>query len=325
MEKTELLNKIEDYVTKKDYISARKLIRNNLKRIGTKYDYHFYMGIASTDADERIKNFEKAYELEPNNIDIIINLANANDELGNYDLAIDGYNKALEKDSKNALIYNNRGFSYFHKGEYEKALNDYNKAISLSPKLAIAKYNKEELLKLLETNEKYQEIIKESETKHIDYKYYFNLGIQEANLGNTNEALIAYNKSIELKPDFAPTYMFIGILEFQKENYEKAREYYSKSIEIDPNMIDAYFNRAQIIFATKTENKEELNSALCDLQKAVELDNKFVDAFYSIAIIYKNLGLYQEAIKSLDKILEIDSQSINALALKKLLIKKYLN
>lgn len=325
MEKAKLLKKIEDYIIKKDYAPARKLIRNDLKRIGTKYEYYFYMGVASTDPEERMKNFEQAYELEPDNLDIIINLANANDEQGNYDLAIEGYNKALELDDKNALVYNNRGFSYFHKGEYENALNDYNKALSLSPKLAIAKYNKDELIKILQDDEKYSEIINKSNEKHIDYKYYFNLGIQEANLGNTNEAMTAYNRAIEMKPDFAPTYMFIGILEFQKENYAKAYEYYSKALEIDANLIDAYFNRAQIVFATKTEDKTELNSALKDLQKATKLDDKFIDAYYSMAVVYKNLGDYKEAIKALDKILEIDEQSVNARALKKLLIKKYLN
>ena len=325
MNKKELLNKIEKFVVDKNYAAARKLVRNDLKRTGTKFEYYFYMGFASTDASERLKNFEKAIEIEPDNLDAIINLANAKDEMGDYDSAIEGYNLALAKDANNALVYNNRGFSYFHKGEYENALNDYNKAIMLSPKLKIAQYNKDELLKLLKDDESFQEIIQNSEESNLDYRYYFNLGIQEANQGNINEAMIAYNKVIGLKPDFAPVYMFIGILEFQKENYDKAYEYYSKSIDIDSKMTDAYFNRAQIVFATKTEDKTELEAALKDLQMALELDNKFIDAYYSMAIIYKNLGEYKSAIEMLDKILEIDEQSVNARALKKLLIKKYLN
>ena len=325
MDKSKLLSKIDDCIVKKDYISARKLIRNDLKRIGTKYDYYFYMGVASTEADERLKNFEKALSIEPNNIEVIINLANAQDESGNYDSAIVGYTKAIELDKRNALAYNNRGFSYFHKGEFEKAMNDYDMALMLSPKLKIAEYNKQELIKVLEDDEKYSDLLKNAENSHKDYKYYFNLGIQEANVGNTNETMSAYNKVIELKPDFAPVYMFIGILEFQKENYKKAYEYYSKTIDIDKNMVDAYFNRAQIVFATKTEDKKELKSALEDLEKAIEFDDKFIDAHYSMAVIYKNMGDYKQAIKSLDKILDIDEQSVNARALKKLLIKKYLN
>ena len=71
--------------------------------------------------------------------------------------------------------------------------------------------------------------------------------------------------------------------------------------------------------------RKELETALNDLKKAVELDTKFIDAYYSMAVIYKNLEDYKLSIDALDKILEIDEQSINARALKKLLLKKYLN
>lgn len=325
MEKTELLAKIENFVQEKDYTSARKLIRNDLKRIGTKFEYYFYMGFASTDADERLKNYEKARELEPENLDVIINLANAKDETGDYDSAIADYTMVLDKDPKNALVYNNRGYSYFQKMDYENALEDYNKALLISPKLRIAECNKEELIKILKTDGKYSKLLEKSDSNLNNYMYFFNLGIQEMNLNNSNEAMAAFNKSIELNSKFASAYMFIGILEFHKEHYDKAREYYTKAIDIDLNLVDAYFNRAQIVFATKTENKKELETALNDLKKAVELDTKFIDAYYSMAVIYKNLEDYKLSIDALDKILEIDEQSINARALKKLLLKKYLN
>ena len=172
---------------------------------------------------------------------------------------------------------------------------------------------------------KYTNLLTRVDEIKDDYRYYFNLGIYEANNGNINDAMLAYNKVLELNPDFAMAYMFIGILEFQKENYQNAYEYYTKAISKDDKMIDAYFNRAQIVFATKTEDKIELKNAILDLERAVELDSKFIDAYYSMAIIYKNLEDYQSSIKALDKILAIDEQSINARALKKLLIKKYLN
>lgn len=325
MDKNTVLQKIEKFIAEKNFPAARKLIRNDLKRVGTKFDYYFYMGVSSDIAEDRLKNFETAYNLNPSNLDIIVNLANAQDENGEFDKAIEGYNKALELDKNNALIINNRGFSYFHKGEFEKAMNDYNKALLLSPKLKIAQYNKDELIKILQEDEKYSEILAKTSDIEKDYKYYFNLGIEEANLGNTNEAMSAYNKVIEINPDFATVYLFIGVLQFQKENYIKAKEYYTKAIEKDKKMIDAYFNRGQIVFATKTTDKKELNSALEDFKTATKLDAKFIDAYYSTAVIYKNLGEYHLAIKELDKILEIDEQAVNARALKKLLIKKYLN
>ena len=147
----------------------------------------------------------------------------------------------------------------------------------------------------------------------------------EARLGEYDKALDAYNKSIELKPDFAPCYLFRGILEHGKGILDKANEDYSKAIEIDENLIDAYFNKAQIVFSKENPETNELKSALKYLEKAVELDPKFIDALYSIAVIQKKLEEYHEAIKTLDKILEIAPDSVNSRALKKLIIKKYLN
>ena len=83
-------------------------------------------------------------------------------------------------------------------------------------------------------------------------------------------------------------------------------------------MVDAYYNRAQLIM------KDNPKQALDDFVSAVALDSKFIDAYYAIAAIQKNLGQYDDAIKNLDKILEIEPMAVNAKALKKLILTKYL-
>ena len=64
--------------------------------------------------------------------------------------------------------------------------------------------------------------------------------------------------------------------------------------------------------------------ALDDFVSAVALDSKFIDAYYAIASVQKKLGQYNEAIKNLDKIIELEPNAINAKALKKLIQNKYL-
>lgn len=325
MNKYSVLKKIDKFLEEKDYINARKLIRNDLKRYGTKEEYYMYLGFASTDAEERLKNYQKALDENPQNLDATINIANAFDEVKNYDKAIEYYNKAIEIDKKCALAYNNRGYSYFNKQEYENALQDYDKAILLNPKLKIAQDNRTKLLEIIAEKEEFKELVKNSEQNQKNYHYYFNLGMAEARLGEYDKALEAYNKSLALNPNFAQGYLFRGILEHGKGNLKKASEDYSKSIEIDKNLVDAYFNRAQIVFSKESQTTEELKSALKDLEKAVELDSKFIDALYSIAVIQKKLKEYHKAIETLNAILEIAPDSINSRALKKLIIKKYLN
>lgn len=325
MDKYSVMTKIDKYLAAKDYVSARKLIRNDLKRFGSKDEYFMYMGLASIEVEERIKNYEKAVLANPKNLDATINLANAQDEAGDFNSAIKNYNKALEIDSTCALVYNNRGYTYYQKKDYEKALQDYDKALLLNPKLKIAQDNRINLLSELADRPEFEEIVRNSEEQTNSFKFYFNLGMAEARTGKYKEAESAYNKSIELNPDYAPAYLFRGILEHGQGRFEQAAKDYTKAIEIDENTIDAYFNRAQIALGKKSKDEEELKDALTDLEKAVELDPKFVDAYYSIAVIEKKLGNFKNALDNLDKLLEIAPDSVNARALKKLLIKKYLN
>lgn len=325
MDKYSILKKLDNLIAQKDYINARKLIRNDLKRYGTKEEYYMYMGLASTDAEERLKNYQKAYEENPKNLDVTINLANAYDELKNFDKAIEFYNKAIEIDKTCALAFNNRGYSYFNKKEYENALQDYDKAILLNPKLQIAKDNRTRLLEVIAEKEEFKDIISKSEQGQKDLQYYFNLGMAEARLGEYQKAKDAYNQALSLNSNYAQAYLFRGILEHGKGNLDDANSDYSHALEIDDKLIDAYFNRAQIVFSKENPTDEDLKNALTDLNKAVELDPKFIDALYSIAVIEKKLGQYQNAIKTLDKILEIAPDSVNSRALKKLIIKKYLN
>ena len=70
--------------------------------------------------------------------------------------------------------------------------------------------------------------------------------------------------------------------------------------------------------------RDQLKQALDDFVSAVVLDPKFIDAYYAIAAVQKNLGHYEDAIKNLDKILELEPMAVNAKALKKLILTKYL-
>ena len=89
-------------------------------------------------------------------------------------------------------------------------------------------------------------------------------------------------------------------------------------------MIDAYYNRAQVILLNKNAAEEELRGALKDLEKAYELDDKFIDAYYTAAVIEKKLGEYHKAIALLDRVLLLEPNAVYSKALKKLIQQKYL-
>lgn len=161
-------------------------------------------------------------------------------------------------------------------------------------------------------------------TDEKDYKYYTNIGIEQTNAKDFDEALDSFDKSLELNPDYALTYFSKGIVYHNLNRLQAAYENYTKAIELDADMVDAYYNRAQAILAHENPDEDELNSALSDLEKAIELDPKFIDALYYAATIKKKLKDYNGAVEYLDRVLEIEPQAVYSRALKKLILQKYL-
>ena len=307
-DKNKIIKKISDALNANDLETARKLVENDLKRVGLKEEYYFYLALIQKDLKKKLELYTFALNLNENFLDAWINRGLVYNELGYYEKSISDYNKAIEIDSKCALAFNNRGYTRFKQKDYQGALEDYNKAILLNPKFQMALDNKALLFQTV--------CLKDD--KDFNEKYYLSLGIADVNEGNFPEAISSLDEALTLNPNSEVAYFYKAICFHSLNRTAEAYENYTKAIELNKNMVDAYFNRGQLLF--KTNPKQ----ALDDFVSAVALDSKFIDAYYSIAAIQKNLGQYKEAIKNLDKIIELEPQAVNAKALKKLIENKYL-
>ena len=89
-------------------------------------------------------------------------------------------------------------------------------------------------------------------------------------------------------------------------------------------MTDAYYNRAKILLSRKDIENPDINRAISDLEKALELDPNFIDALYAMAAALKKQGKYQECLSYLDRVLKLQPDFIYAKALKKLILQKYI-
>lgn len=307
-DKNKIIKKILNSLNANDIDYARRLIENDLKRLGAKDEYYFYLALISKDLEIKKELYTNAIEANPNFTDAYINRGLVYNELKEYKNSIADYDKAIEMDSKCALAFNNRGYSKFLAGDFDGALKDYNKAILLNPKMKMALDNKAML---------FSKACMEDD-KDFEGKYYLSLGITELREGNIAEAIRNFDESIKLNSNTELPYFYKGIAYQSLNKNDEAYENYSKAIEINKNMIDAYYNRGQLIY--KTNPKQ----AIDDFVAAIALDSKFIEAYYSLAAVQKNLGQYEDAIKNLDKIIEIEPQAVNAKGLKKLILTKYL-
>lgn len=96
---------------------------------------------------EAVEEYEKALQLDPDNVDVMSNLGVAYYQLGQPNMAIDMYNQALANAPEDADIYSNLAAAYaqlYEPGEtiepLEMAMEHYKKAIELAPDLPAAHY-----------------------------------------------------------------------------------------------------------------------------------------------------------------------------------------
>lgn len=157
-----------------------------------------------------------------------------------------------------------------------------------------------------------------------DYKYFLDYGIYDIQDGKFEEGIEKINKSLEIRKDWEVPFFYRAVAHQALENYDEAILDYTKALELNDKMTDAYYNRAKILLSRKDIENPDINRAVNDLERALELDEKFVCALYAMGAAQKKLENYEKAVEYLDKAIEIEPDYIHAKALKNLILSKYI-
>ncbi len=110
---------------------------------------------------------------------------------------------------------------------------------------------------------------------------YFFRGFASRALGNFDEAIADYTKSVQLTVDFSEAYINRGEAYGVKKAYEQAIADCTQSIRLKPDFAEAYFARASYY-----NGQENADLALADYNQAILLRPNYAEAYYSRASIY---------------------------------------
>ena len=98
---------------------------------------------------------------------------------------------------------------------------------------------------------------------------HYDRGTNLAEAGQYEQAIVEFDKAIELDPNYPKVYANRGLAYSSLGEYDKAIADYSKAIELDSNYAKAYYNRG---LAYKSQGREA--EAIADFQRVVT----FIDA-----------------------------------------------
>jgi tetratricopeptide (TPR) repeat protein len=316
---------------------------------------------------EAEQHFRQAIQANPNNPSAYYNYGMTKHILGDYLIAVTNYDEALRLNPRFINAYLNRGFTLMMMNNYERAVKDFDKAIGLDGKNAKAHLLLGQALGLLKDKGALPALAKalrldpnlievyfhradllletnsEAALRDLDRAIalkpdsvsYFRRGLAYAKLGNFQQAMDDYAKSIELNAGFVEVYFHRAelLLESNPEvalrdldkvidlkpdshnyfkrafiqaklgNSRRAVDDYSKSIELDPNYAMAYNNRA---WELQKMGQGYLAEALKDALIAVKLQPHSRSIRDTLGVVYRRMGRFDEAIAMFDTILAID-------------------
>lgn len=109
-----------------------------------------------------------------------------------------------------------------------------------------------------------------------DHNSWFSAGNDSAKQGNNEDALIAYDKALEIDPNHTSAWNNKGIVLSRLKRYEEAIACYDKAIELDPKYANAWYNKAN---ALRNFAQHLVDSANDDRTNAPKLVNRSISLF----------------------------------------------
>ncbi len=238
---------------------------------------------------EAIATFYKVLAIEPDNVEVLVQIAYLFYARHDLDTAIQYYEKALQFDHKNSVALEGLLNIYQFSNDYKKALCISNKISEISPNLQ----NFVQHLYLLCLNENYEIVLKYYEvseyrqTRNPNLDFY--VGLSYYKLKDLASAEIYLKNAIEGEQiNYEACYYLAKIL-FNNKEYANADNFLTKML--DNSQSAKAYNLKGLIRLNLNNNTKAVNFFLA----ATKIDTKNPEYMYNLAIAYSLSGWNEEA------------------------------
>lgn len=211
-------------------------------------------------------------------------------ESGNYEDAISAFRKAIKLNPANAETHFNLGRAYKRNRVEEKAKSEFSISFKIDPVIFNA------------CVDKYGEVI-DYELK--DPQHLSKLGSAYAEKGMLNEAINAYKEAMRTELEDARLHYSLGTAYSKKGMHTEAVDEFIRTIEINPDMPEAHYNLG-LIYYKQEKFKMAINEYMVTLGLLPETRaKKRASVYYKLGLAHNDDGMFNEAIKELQKAIEI--------------------
>jgi tetratricopeptide (TPR) repeat protein len=251
--------------------------------------------------DEALEHLREAARSGPLEREIALRLAGLEVEHGDVLAGEKLYESiAMEQGSVRAMLA--LGGSLARRGEGQMAIGVVYRAVEVAP-------NSEDVLsayaRLCVEHEAPVPAMKtlESLTRIFpaNAEYFYLLGIARLQLAESDGAVAALRRSLELDPDQVLPLFALGLSFRDQKRFEEAREALGESLGLMPSHADS-----MVVLAEVEEGLGEVELAEKHLERALELGGETPDALYVLGKIRHTQRRYDEAREALERSIELN-------------------
>jgi tetratricopeptide (TPR) repeat protein len=137
---------------------------------------------------------------------------------------------------------------------------------------------------------------------------YCERGLAKRILRDYNGAITDYNKAIQLNPDYAHAYNNRGVVKkMTSYDYTAAIADYSKAIQLKPDYAEPYNNRGNA-----KSDLQDYTGAIADYSKAIQLNPDYADSYYNRASAKYSLKDMNGACRDWNKYIQLEPDDADA-------------
>lgn len=235
----------------------------------------------------------KGHEFNPKSLEILFEMAFCNEQLFEFEDALENYRKITRIDSFSIEAWFNMGQLYMGISEHNKAISCFDYAQAIKPDDSLTYLQKAHCFFQLQ---QYRDALNEYKeyTRLTSETWQTHLFIGECyeRLDLYNEAILWYHKSLEIKADNYEALTGIAICLLEKEHFVASLDFLKKAIELKPEAADVWVYLGEALTGT-----DEIDGALVSYLKAIDIDPEQPDTLMAIANIFLEKGEYELAIQ----------------------------
>jgi tetratricopeptide (TPR) repeat protein len=239
-------------------------------------------------------DYQKAVEVDPDNLRARQSLASALLRLDNLDGALEHFEAAARLAPKNARAQSDLGTALAEKGDSERAVHHLRLAVELEPALEKAQFNlANNLVRMGEFDEAvdtYRKIL-ETDPSHLEARS--RLGTALARSGSLEEGISELRTVAERDPGNARVRLNLGVAMAESGDLTGAIEQHLAVLDLDPDpgrLTLTHFNLGTFYKRTSDPIRAEGH-----YRSALGLDNRLVEAHLDLAEIVLANGRVKEA------------------------------